>query len=304
MVGSYREGLDGKRAAKIMKTGLSLIFMLAPALVVILVLFAGGLALGLSQSLGYMPIIGAYGFNLDAYLQLIKSPGFVPSLLLTIFVSVLATLLAVVLAVATALTLRKRFVGKKIVNFLYQFPLTVPHLVVAVGVLLLVSQSGLMARVAFQVGLISDSAQFPILVFDDLGIGIILVYVWKEVPFIGLIALTVLQSMGNDYEEQARTLGANSWQTFRHVLLPLIIPGILPGSIIIFAYVFSSFEVPFLLGKSFPAMLSVLSYRLYTNVDLDARPQAMAMSILIAVFVLILVLFYRRLSQRILRRSG
>ncbi len=287
-----------------MNTGLSLIFMLAPALVVILVLFAGGLALGFSQSLGYMPIIGAYGFNLDAYLQLIKSPGFVPSLLLTIFISVLATLLAVVLAVATALTLRKRFVGKKIVSFLYQFPLTVPHLVVAVGVLLLVSQSGLMARAAFQVGLISDPAQFPILVFDDLGIGVILVYVWKEVPFIGLIALAVLQSMGNDYEEQARTLGANSWQTFRHVLLPVIIPGILPGSIIIFAYVFSSFEVPFLLGKSYPAMLSVLSYRLYTDVDLDARPQDMAMSILIAVFVLILVLFYRRLSQRILRRSG
>jgi putative spermidine/putrescine transport system permease protein len=304
MVGRYREGLDGERSAKIMNTGLSLIFMLAPALVVILVLFAGGLALGFSQSLGYMPIIGAYEFNLDAYLQLIKSPGFVPSLLLTIFISVLATLLAVVLAVATALTLRKRFVGKKIVSFLYQFPLTVPHLVVAVGVLLLVSQSGLMARAAFQVGLISDPAQFPILVFDDLGIGVILVYVWKEVPFIGLIALAVLQSMGNDYEEQARTLGANSWQTFRHVLLPLIIPGILPGSIIIFAYVFSSFEVPFLLGKSYPAMLSVLSYRLYTDVDLDARPQAMAMSILIAVFVLILVLFYRRLSQRILRRSG
>jgi len=287
-----------------MKTGLSLIFMLAPALVVILVLFAGGLALGLSQSLGYMPIIGAYGFSLDAYLQLIKSPGFVPSLLLTIFISVLATLLAVVLAVATALTLRKRFVGKKIVSFLYQFPLTVPHLVVAVGVLLLVSQSGLMARAAFQVGLINDSAQFPILVFDNLGIGVILVYVWKEVPFIGLIALAVLQSMGNDYEEQARTLGANSWQTFRHVLLPLIIPGILPGSIIVFAYVFSSFEVPYLLGKSYPAMLSVLSYRMYIDVDLDARPQAMAMSILIADVVLILVLFYRRLSQSIIRRSG
>jgi putative spermidine/putrescine transport system permease protein len=270
---------------------------------VILVLFAGGLALGLSQSLGYMPIIGAYGFSLGAYLQLLGSPGFVQSLVLTIFVSVMATGIAVALAVMTALTLRKRFVGKRIVSFLYQFPLTIPHLVVAVGMMMLVSQSGLLARAAYRIGLISDSSQFPILVFDDLGIGIILVYVWKEIPFIGLIALAVLQSIGNDYEEQARTLGANSWQTFRHVLLPLILPGILPGSIIIFAYTFSSFEVPFLLGKSYPAMLSVLSYRLYIDVDLDARPQAMAMSILIALFVLILVLAYRRLSQRLIRRS-
>jgi putative spermidine/putrescine transport system permease protein len=286
-----------------MKNGLSLLILLAPALVVILVLFAGGLALGLSQSLGYMPIIGAHGFSLDAYLELLRSPGFLPSLLLTIFVSVTATAIAVALAIIAALSLRKQFFGKKLVSFLYQFPLTIPHLVVAVGMMMLVSQSGLLARAAYRIGLIGDSSQFPILVFDDLGIGIILVYVWKEVPFIGLIALAVLQSMGNDFEEQARTLGANSWQTFRHVLLPLLIPGILPGSIIIFAYTFSSFEVPYLLGKSYPAMLSVLSYRLYIDVDLDARPQAMAMSILIALFVLILVIFYRRLSERLVRRS-
>jgi len=287
-----------------MKTGLSLIILLAPALIVILVLFAGGLSLGLSQSLGYMPIIGAYGFSLQAYFQLLASPGFLPSLLLTVSVSITATAIAVTLAVATALTLRKRFVGKRIISFLYQLPLTIPHLVVAVGIMMLVSQSGLLARAAFRVGLISDSSQFPVLVFDDLGIAIILVYVWKEVAFIGLIALAVLQSIGNDYEAQARSLGANSWQSFRHVLLPLIVPGILPGSIIVFAYTFSSFEVPFLLGKSFPAMLSVLSYRMYIDVDLDARPQAMAMSILIALFILILVLLYRRISQRLLRSSA
>jgi putative spermidine/putrescine transport system permease protein len=287
-----------------MKNGLSLLILLAPALVVILVLFAGGLALGLSQSLGYMPIIGAYGCSLDAYLELLRSPGLIRSVLLTIFVSVTATAAAIILAVITAMSLRKRFVGKKIVSFLYQFPLTVPHLVVAVGIMMLVSQSGLLARGAYRIGLIADSSQFPALVFDDLGIGIILVYVWKEVPFIGLIALAVLQSMGADYEEQARTLGANSRQTLRHVLLPLIVPGILPGSIIIFAYTFSSFEVPFLLGKSYPAMLSVLSYRLYIDVDLNARPQAMAMSILIALFVLILVVIYRRISERLVRRSA
>ena len=284
-----------------MKNGLSLIFLLAPALVVILVLFAGGLALGLSQSLGYMPVIGAYGFSLDAYMRLIRNPGFAASVLLTVFVSVSATGTAVGLAVITALTLRKRFLGKRIVSFLYQFPLTIPHLVVAVGVMMLASQSGLLARAAYRIGLINDSSQFPVLVFDDLGMGIILVYVWKEIPFIGLIALAVLQSIGYDYEEQARTLGASSWQAFRHVLLPLMIPGVLPGSIIIFAYTFSSFEVPFLLGKSYPAMLSVLSYRLYVDVDLNARPQAMATSILIALFILVLVLVYRHLSQRIVR---
>jgi len=274
--------------------------MLAPALVVIGFIFAGGLVLGLSQSLGYMPIIGERGFSLRAYAELVARPGFARSLGLTIFVSVASTVAAVALAVVTALTLRKRFRGKKLVSFVYQLPLTVPHLVIAVGFLLLISQSGLLARAAHALGWIRESSQFPILVFDDLGIGIILVYVWKEVPFIGLIALAVLQSLGEDYEEQARTLGAGRWQTFRHVLLPLILPGILPGSIIIFAYVFGAFEVPYLLGKSFPSMLSVLSYRLYIDVDLNARPQAMAMSILIALFVLLLVTAYRRLTRRLM----
>jgi len=273
--------------------------MLAPALIVIGVIFAGGLVLGLSQSLGYMPVIGAERFSLEAYLYLLTRPGFLRSLGLTLFVALTATVLTVALAVLTALTLRKRFRGKKLVALVYQFPLTIPHLVIAVGFLLLISQSGLLARVAYALGWIAESSQFPILVFDDLGVGIILVYLWKGVPFIGLIALAVLQSLGEDYEEQARTLGAGAWQSFRHVLLPLLLPGVLPGSIIIFAYVFGAFEVPFLLGKSYPSMLSVLSYRLYIDVDLAVRPQAMAMSMLIALFVLVLVVVYRRLALRV-----
>ncbi len=277
---------------------LTVAFMLFPALVVISVLFAGGLVLGLSQSLGYLPLIGRYRVSLEAYLRLLASPGFLQSLLLTFFVAAGATALAVVLGVATALILRRRFRGARVLTVIYQLPLTVPHLVAAAGVLLLVSQSGLAARLAYHAGLIADSASFPVLVFDPLNLGVIMVYVWKEVPFIGLIALAVLQSLGEDYEQQARTLGATRGQSFRHVLLPLILPGILPGSIIIFAYVFGSFEVPYLLGRTFPAMLSVLSYRYYVDVDLDARPQAMAMSVLIAAVVLVLVILYHRAAGR------
>ena len=134
-------------------------------------------------------------------------------------------------------------------------------------------------------------------------VGVILVYLWKQIPFIGLIVLAVLQSIGNNYEELSRSLGANRWQAFRYVLLPLIIPGILPASIICFAYAFGSYEVPYLLGKTFPTMLSVLSYRFYVDVDLDARPEAMAISIFIAVFVTILVVFYHKFIRRITGRS-
>ena len=280
-----------------MKPRWTIFLLLAPAVTVIVVLFAGGLLSAIGQSLGYLPVAGLTDVSFQAYRELVAQPGFLRSVGLTVFVSVAATLFTVVLAVVTALALRRGLRGGSFIRVLYQLPLTVPHLVIAVAVLMLASQSGLFSRLLHGVGIIAEQSAFPVVVHDNWGVGIILVYVWKQIPFIGLIALAVLQSIGEDYEELARTLGANAWQRFYHVLLPLIIPGIIPASIIIFAFAFGAFEVPLLLGKSFPSMMSVLAYRLYTDVDLAARPQAMATSVFIAIFVLVLVIPYRRLVE-------
>jgi putative spermidine/putrescine transport system permease protein len=281
----------------------SILLMLAPALAVIILLFMGGLIFGLMQSVNYMPIIGLRNFSLDAYRSIFSDRQFLGSLALTLGVSISATLLTVVFSIITALALRQTFIGKRMVNFLYQFPITIPHLVIAIGTMLLFSQSGVFSRFATSLGIISTQSQFPILVYDDLGIGIIFVYLWKQIPFVGLIVLSILQSSGNDFEELAHSLGANKWQSFRHVLLPLIIPGILPASIICFAFVFGSYEVPFLLGKPYPTVLSVLAYRLYEDTDLKSRPQAMAIAIFIAVFVSILVLAYKKVIKRVSGRA-
>jgi putative spermidine/putrescine transport system permease protein len=273
------------------------LLLLSPALLVLTVLFVGGLVVGLLQSFGYFPAAGLTEFSLNAYRELFTDRGFLRSLGFTLGVSLSSTAGSVVIAVAGAVALRHRLRGKRALLFVYQLPLTVPYLVAAVGIMTLVSQSGLVARFAFHLGLIAEPADFPALLYDDLGIGIILVYLWKQIPFIGLVALAVLQSVGEDYEEQARTLGASGLQAVRHVLLPLIIPGIVPASIIIFAFTFGAFEVPLLLGKRFPSMLSVLAYRLYIDVDVAARPQAMAGTVFIAVFVLLLVALYRRITE-------
>lgn len=272
--------------------------LLAPALLLLIVLFYGGFLLGFLQSLNFMPMIGLTEPSLDAYRSIFTDEQFGRSLLLTFWISTSATVLTVVFAILTAMALRHGFLGKRIVNFLYQFPITIPHIVIAIGTMFLFSQSGTFARLAFQVGLISDQAQFPQLVNDRLGLGIVYVYLWKQIPFVGIIVMSIMQSMGNNYEELARCLGANRWQTFRHVLLPLIIPGILPASIICFAFTFGSYEVPFLLGRPYPAVLSILAYRLYDNVDLNARPQAMAMAVFMTVFLMLFVVVYRRVLKK------
>ncbi len=273
--------------------------LLLPTMAVLVLLFCGGLLMGLMQSFSYMPLIGLNDFNLDAYKSLFTDHEFLLSLGLTLWISVSSTFLTIVFAIVTALAFRKTFPGKRVANFLYQFPITIPHIVITIGTMLIFSQSGIVARFAYQAGLIHDQSQFPILISDSPGFGIIYVYLWKQIPFMGVIVLSILQSLGNNYEELARSLGANAWQTFRHVLLPTIIPGILPASIICFSFTFGSYEVPFLLGKPYPAVISVLAMRLYQDVDLNARPQAMATAVFMAVFISVLVVFYKRLLTRV-----
>lgn len=271
--------------------------MLAPALAVIGLLFGGGLGLALLQSVGYVPAIGRTDLTLDAYRQIVRDPAFGRSLLLTVWIAGVSTALATALALVAALALRRAFPGKRLATFIFQANLPIPHLVGAIGILFLFSQSGFLARLAHLVGLIRAPADFPALVFDPLALGIILEYVWKSSVFIGVILLAALQSIGEDYEEVARTLGADRRQRLRHVTLPMLRPAILSASILVFAFTFGAFEVPLLLGTRFPSALPVLAYRLYTDVDLNARPEAMALSILIAAIMTILILLYMRLTR-------
>ena len=281
--------------------------MLAPTMAVIVVLFIGGLSYGALVSLGWQPIIGRTEISLRAYHSIMFSEQYAAvfwqGLLLTIWVSFASTFLGAVLALATALLLRRTFVGKRVATFLYQLNLPVPHVVAAIGILFLFSQSGLISRTGAQLGIVNYPSDFPVVVRDKFGIGIILSFVWKEVPFVGVIVLAVLQSLGVDYEDLARSLGANRWQRFRYVILPLVMPGLLSGSILVFAFTFGSYEVPAILGVRFPRTLTVTAVRFFRNPDLNARTEGMAISIIISIIVFFLVLGYMWLSRRAIRQD-
>ncbi len=284
-----------------MSDRLKIVLLLAPALLIIGVLFFGGLLIGLMRSLNYMPVIGLTRPNLDAYIAVFTDRNFYLSFLLTFHIAFTSTVLSAVIAIGAALLLRRTFFGRGAINFLFQLNLTVPHIVGAVGILYLFSQSGSFARLAYHTGLIAKPADFPALVFDPFAIGIILQYIWKEVPFIGVIVLANMQAIGQDYEAVGRSLGATKWQSFRHVLLPLIFPGVLSASVMVFAFTFGAYEIPALLGASHPQALPVLAYKAYTDVDLAARPQAMAMAIIIACLSAIMIAVYTSVSRARIR---
>jgi putative spermidine/putrescine transport system permease protein len=283
-----------------------IVLMLLPTLLVIVGLFGGSLLYALLQSLGWQPVIGRTSLGLQAYGSMLSgeryAPAFWSGLLFSAWISAASTVISAVLAVLAALLLRRTFPGKRLATFLFQFSLPIPHLVAAVGMLFLLSQSGLLARIGAQLGVLRSPAAFPVLVRDGSGIGIILAYLWKEVPFIGLIVLATLQSLGEDYEDSARSLGAGLWQRFRRVTLPLIAPSLASSSILVFSFVFGAYEIPGVLGVRYPRALPVLAYEMFLSPDLNDRSTAMALSIIISLLVMSLVAAYM-LTERRERRA-
>lgn len=271
-----------------------LALLLSPALAILGGLFLTGLGLTLLRSLHYAPALGQTRPDLLAYAAILSSPGFLQSLALSLWIATASTLIAAALALAAALLLRQTFPGRALISFLVQLNLTIPHIVGAIGILYLLSQSGSFARLAFAAGLISGPQDFPILTHDPFAIGIILLYVWKELPFITLILLANLQTLGEDHEATARSLGATRWQAFRHVLLPLLMPGLAAASALVFAFAFGAYEVPLVLGAHAPKALPVLAWQAWTDTDLTTRPEAMAMAVIIALIGLATLLLYAR----------
>ena len=275
--------------------------LLAPALAVVLVLFGGGIVLGVLGSLGRQPFLPSTGLSLDAYRGLVDDLEVRRSLLLTFRIALLSTVVSAVLAVGAALLLRGTRRGRRAALLVFQLNLPVPHLVGAAAMLLLLGQSGLVSRLLFAVDLVDSPGGAPVLTNDAVGWAIMAEYVWKEVPFIGVVVLAALSGGVGELEDAARTLGAGAWQRFRHVVLPHIAPAVLSTSIIVFAFTFGSYEVPLLLGQPFPATLPVVAYQAYADPDLTARPRAMAVSMLITFLVVLVVVAYSVLTERVLR---
>ncbi|GHF65486.1 putative spermidine/putrescine transport system permease protein [Deinococcus metalli] len=271
---------------------------LLPALLITVGLFGGGLLLSVVQSLGYAPALGQTALNVDAYRALLADHTFWASLGLTAWVATISTALAAVFGTGLALLLHRA--GRAApghaarLRFLAGLTLPIPHLVAAILTLLLLSQSGLLSRLTLAAGLTQGPQDFPALLYDPRGVGIILELVWKETPFIALNVLAVLSGLDPRLQDVARSLGAGRWSRFTGITLPLVRPALLSSGVLVFAYTLASFEVPALLGATSPTTLPVLAYRAFTDADLNARATAMALSVVIALLGGLLVWAYVR----------
>jgi putative spermidine/putrescine transport system permease protein len=281
----------------------NLIYLLGPAFALVLLLFGGGLTLGLFQALGYSAAEGVQSITFDHFRTIFTDPDFGGSITLTLYISLTSTLLAASISIVLALAMISWAAESRLVNFILEIPLTVPHLVVAISILLLLSPAGLFSRLLSFLGLLSSSSSFPLLINDDYGIGIIMVYVWKEVPFITFMLLSVLANLGPELNEAGATLRASRFQRFRYITLPILGPSLGAACLIVFAFTFGAFEVPYLLGKTYPISLPVWAYKNYSDIDLLARPEGIAIGLIIAA-IITLSITLAQLLMHFARRRG
>lgn len=269
------------------------LLMLTPALLVVVGLFGGGLAVSVAESVGYFE---GGALTLRHYSGLAEDVEVRASLGITLGVAVAVTALSATGGLLIAVVLRPQ--GRW--TTLLQVPVAIPHLTFAFVLMHLLSPSGVVARVGHALGWTPEPADFPELIQDPYGIGIVIAYVLKETPFVAVMLVAVLARVGRGYDDAARTLGAGRWQRFRHVTLPLLWAPLISSSVFVFAYVLSAFEAPFLLGRPYPAMIPVVAQRRFVSPDLAERPEAVALAVTASALTAVLVWIYLRFARNIL----
>lgn len=240
------------------------------------------------QSLGYVPAFGLKKITLFYYRSLLHRAGFLQSLQVSLRIAVYSAVIAAAggVLVCAVLIARKKTSGAML--YLVRLPILVPHTVAALFTINLLSQNGLAARLAYAFGWIPDSSHFFQLLYTPNNLGVILAYVWKELPFIAYFVLALMSGISNSYGEAAENLGATPVKRFFQITLPLSMPAICKGFLIIFVYAFGGYELPLLLGATKPKALPVQAYIEFINPDLLNRPYAMAMNgviLIVSVFV-------------------
>jgi putative spermidine/putrescine transport system permease protein len=276
------------------------IWLILPTVLVLTALFVGGFLFGILQSLGFFSVIAdeKQRISLDAYLAVFQNETVRAGIILTFRVALLSTILSTVIALAISLMISRTKIFQSVLIAITQFNIPIPHVVAATGILLTFSQSGLVSRLSNHFGITEGSSGFPIITNDPFGYGIIMSYLWKEIPFMCVLILSALRGPVTNLDETAKTLGASYSYRLRKIILPYIFPAILSGTIIVFAFSFGSYEVPYLLGEPYPSTVSVVAYQLYTDRDLANRPTAMALATITSVVIGLLVYAYMLLTKQ------
>jgi ABC-type spermidine/putrescine transport system permease subunit I len=224
---------------------------LVPALLVLLVLFVYPLAGILTRS------VYKAGYTLDAYRQIVRVPVYLTVIGLTFRTAAVVTLCCLALGYPLAYVLvsvRPRLA--RLLLIVVVLPFFTSIIVRTYAWMVLLGRNGLVNQ--WLVGLGLTDAPLPLL-YNQAGVLVGMTYVL--LPFMVLTLFSVMRGIDPGLVRAAHSLGAGRLQAFCRVFLPLTVPGIAGGGLLVFILSLGFFITPALMGGPGDIMIAMLIER-------------------------------------------
>jgi putative spermidine/putrescine transport system permease protein len=267
--------------------------LLSPSAIVYLALLAAPMAFLFRTSLlppgPGAPLEGPVG--LASYAQLADAYHLV-LFARTLRIALATTALTLALGYPVALAIaRSRGARRNLQMLLVVSPLFVSVVVRAYGWVLLFGRRGVVNELLLATGFFDA----PVAILHTEG-AVVVALTEALLPFMALSILAVLEQLPRELEWAARGLGATPWQSFRHVVLPLTLPGALVGAVFVFLVSMGSYATPALVGGS---RVRVVVTEIYTQATaVFDWPEAAALSMALLVLSLAAVFAADRFASR------
>lgn len=234
----------------------------------------------------------------DNYIRLINDSKFIASFGHTITFTVSSVVLETILGIIIALVINSYFVGRGVVRTSMLIPWAIPTVVSSQlwrfmyndvnGVVndILVNKLGILDEKVAWVA--NSSTALPAIIAVD---------VWKTTPFMALLVLAGLQIIPGDVYEAARVDGANAWQQFWQITLPLLRPALLVALIFRTMDAFRVFDVVYVLKGAALDTITLAIYARQTMIDEQWLGRGAAASVVIFLAIGLMVFGYTRLVR-------
>jgi putative spermidine/putrescine transport system permease protein len=246
--------------------GAAVVILLAPAMAAMVVLYVIPLGVYFINSFHrfqdgrILPV-----WTLQTYVEYFTDPFTYKVVGTTLRLSLLVTALSIIIGYPLAYALHTRVRSaavKGLLALLLFSPLLVSVVVRTYGWMILLAGTGLVNTLLRRLGVIDQPIS---LLFNMTGVVISLTHIL--LPFAIFPMYSVMSRLDLSLKEAAHDLGAGWWDTFKHVTLPLTMPGIVAGALICFTLALSAFVTPRLLGGG---RVQVMPLMVYNNtVDIN-----------------------------------
>lgn len=231
-------------------------------------------------------------FTLENYLKFFTDEYYRDILLTTLGVAALCTLLSLVLGFPVAYFLaRTHSRYKSLFIILLIFPLLVGNVVRAAGWMIVLGNAGAANALMVAIGLIDEPVKLLYTPF-----AVVLGTTAVVMPYLILTLQSVLEGIDFAIEEAAQNLGANFFTSFRRVVLPVAIPGVAAGTMLVFILCMNAYATPVLLGGTGITMMAPTLYDQITRAY--NFPFGSALAVILVTVTLLMALLSNWLIHR------